>query len=825
MRNRTLRRAISLGLCAVMGLSLAGCSKNGGGLGNLLSGGSSSGNGAAVSDASDSSVAKNAVYHESGTLELDGFDYMGNLFYANGKAYIWTTVYDNSYDGYGEEPMPIAVAEDAPEVIEEAGAEEAVEGEDLGETADIIGGEDDVMEPYPDEYVPQPETLKIACFEGNGENLVYTTITHPVDVYTNNLTMDNDGNYILIENHNDYDEATGADNSTTTISKYDVNGTLLESKPIDLSKLGEYAYVSNVAVTKDGSVLLASDRDILVCNPDLSVKGSIKINEDEYLSNVLVTGSGDAILTTYRNEGANGYYRINTDNMTASETITLPANWSWCFAGAQYDFYYTDGKCMKGYNIGDAEPTEVFNYFDSDVEPNGIGNICPVSDTVLAVSTYDTETYNFDHIAFYTKVDPKDVADRQIITLGCIYPSMVLSKRIVDYNKTNTEYRVRIVDYDQYNTPEDYNLGAKQLDRDIITGNAPDIIVLDYTMNPAKYSSKGVFEPLDKYLESDPDVKREDLLQNVLNIGSYNGKLYTITPDFSINSFMVKKSIVGDEKLTFAKMKEIENQTQGNFWYKNETQATDVMRNVISATYDEYLDLATGKCNFDSPEFVELLNYAAQYPAEIDWEHYEYDYSEDYYSRFRSNKVLGNSCYISTFRDFNYQINACFDKDYVITGFPCTDGVGAVLTGGTNMGINDKSKFKDEAWNFVKYFFMDEYQDSLQYSLPIKRASLLKKAAKDQEKQFWTDENGEKQYYDDTYWIGDQEFIIDPMTQEEIDYLVNYIETIDKFEFYDDEIFKLIEEEAKPFFAGQKSAEEVSKIIQSRVQIYVNENN
>ena len=41
---------------------------------------------------------------------------------------------------------------------------------------------------------------------------------------------------------------------------------------------------------------------------------------------------------------------------------------------------------------------------------------------------------------------------------------------------------------------------------------------------------------------------------------------------------------------------------------------------------------------------------------------------------------------------------------------------------------------------------------------------------------------------------------------------------------FDNEIFKIIEEEAEGYFQGQKTVDDVAGIIQSRVQIYVNEN-
>ena len=41
---------------------------------------------------------------------------------------------------------------------------------------------------------------------------------------------------------------------------------------------------------------------------------------------------------------------------------------------------------------------------------------------------------------------------------------------------------------------------------------------------------------------------------------------------------------------------------------------------------------------------------------------------------------------------------------------------------------------------------------------------------------------------------------------------------------YDQELMNIISEESAAFFSGQKSAKDVAAIIQSRVQIYVNEN-
>ena len=77
--------------------------------------------------------------------------------------------------------------------------------------------------------------------------------------------------------------------------------------------------------------------------------------------------------------------------------------------------------------------------------------------------------------------------------------------------------------------------------------------------------------------------------------------------------------------------------------------------------------------------------------------------------------------------------------------------------------------------------------------------------------------------YEQTTWVNGEEVKMEPLTQEQVDYFMSIINSVDGSYNYDDELVTVVSEEAAAFFAGQKSAEEVAKLIQSRVQIYVNE--
>ena len=61
------------------------------------------------------------------------------------------------------------------------------------------------------------------------------------------------------------------------------------------------------------------------------------------------------------------------------------------------------------------------------------------------------------------------------------------------------------------------------------------------------------------------------------------------------------------------------------------------------------------------------------------------------------------------------------------------------------------------------------------------------------------------------------------MTQEQADKLMELIESTDKVANYDSSIYDIVTEQAAAFFAGQKSAEEVAKLVQSKANIFVNE--
>ena len=113
----------------------------------------------------------------------------------------------------------------------------------------------------------------------------------------------------------------------------------------------------------------------------------------------------------------------------------------------------------------------------------------------------------------------------------------------------------------------------------------------------------------------------------------------------------------------------------------------------------------------------------------------------------------------------------------------------------------------------------------MSYGFPVKRSALEKQFAKDMEKEYTTDANGNQVEQMKTSWgYDDYEIDIYAATQEEIDAVRTIIESAEKASTsVNEELINIITEETGAFFKGQKSAKETADIIQNRVQIYMKE--
>lgn len=642
--------------------------------------------------------------------------------------------------------------------------------------------------------------------------------------------VDEEENYYAVLNEYMYDDSN-PDNiiqeNNYFLVKLDAQGKELWKRPLNEKKEEDY-WVQWMKLLTDGQLIMKDNKGVYIYDKDGNPVRELKLNcePDEY-AEAYQMQDGSLVLGTYSSEtNKTAYSRLNTQTGELSEAYSIPGNSNAysVYPGAGYDFLLVGSGSIYGYNLGDTETKKLMNFVDSDLNAGYIYNVTAVSETEfygMISDDLDGRTV----LLKFTKVDPKDVKDKKIITLACNGLNWNVRRQVVAFNKSNPDYRIQIQDYYEYNTEEDFTAGLTRLNTDIASGKVPDILIGDYRMPTESYASKGLFEDLYPFIDNDAEMSREDFFPNVLAAYETDGKLYHLVPQFTIHTVSGKTSEVGKETgWTLDELEALMETKPEEMQVFAETTRDTMLNCIIQVSGHQFINWSSGECNFNSKGFIDLLEFVKDFPEELGEDYYNDKFWQEYEVMWREGKVLLNMTYLDSFATYNHIKKVVFGEDITLIGFPAENRKGSAINPQLDIMMSSKSKHKEGCWQFMRYFLTDEYQEKQEYGWPLSLKQVDKLAEAAKKKPQYEDENGNMVEYEQKYTVGGVELTVTPMTQEEIDEVLAFVKSVDQVYSYDESLLNIITEEAAPFFAGQKSAKEVADIIQSRVQIYVNEN-
>ncbi len=646
----------------------------------------------------------------------------------------------------------------------------------------------------------------------------------------NSFAADSQGNLYCLRNVYVYDD--GSDNSEDlyyleqkTLDDETIFSVSLNEVP-EIKQIEEqqgWLYINGL-YAEDDALYLVCGSSILKFDKNGNIVGSvIKQDTENVLDGASIVRGRDGKYAAV-NYGDTGMkiYPVDLVNGTIGTGTELPGN-SYSFSfypGSGYDFYVSDNYAVYGYNLGDTTVTKLMSYVDSDIDVWQINNIIPISDTEF-YGSYSSASDWQDGISKFTKVDPKDVKDRQVITLAMASTDWNVKSRVIEFNKKNDTYRISLIDYSS--ETGEYEEGISKMNTDIVSGKIPDIILLDDSMPADSYISKGLFADLLPMIEKDEEIDENDLMPNVVEAFSTDGKLYRLVPTYSIRTMAAKTSDVGEERgWTIEEAMALwDSKPEGTEFIAGATRS-EMLNMCMNFAGSQFVNYSTGDCDFNNEEFLNLLEFLKRFPVEMSDDYYTDEYWNSYDSLWRSGKVITQQMYLSDFRNFNYTEKGSFGEPITLIGFPSADQDGSVIMPTMQFAISAKSKNQEAAWQFLRYYLTEEYQEEAP-GFPLSMKVLEMRAKEAMDRPYYLDENGNKEYYDDVIYIDDVEITIDPMTQEEVDRFMENLKTFKNVGRYDDTLINIISEEAEPYFNGQKNASEVAKIIQERAQIYLRE--
>lgn len=392
-----------------------------------------------------------------------------------------------------------------------------------------------------------------------------------------------------------------------------------------------------------------------------------------------------------------------------------------------------------------------------------------------------------------------------------IYSWLILDYKlydsISDFNKRNTEYEIQLAEYNEGS----YSDRITQLNLDITSGNIPDILVVEESMPVKSYIDKGLFADIYGFIDNDPDIKREDFLDSVFKAYERDGKLYEVVPEFSIGTVEGKTSLVGEKQgRTAEEFIALAEKYPDKKMMNGFTTKSGALDLLLRYSFARFADPSTGECSFNSEDFIKLLEFCNKFPLEEDENYFK---NENWFSDEAADLLNGNTLFSATYVINNFRAirrleHTTFGEPITLMGYPEAGGNGSVIVPVAQYAVFDASPNKEGAWEFLKYFYSEEYQNAIVssgYNFPV-RLSSLALAAENAKK-----ENNEIDYGANT--DEDNQRIFDLLNSAAGGVIENDII-----------IFNIIEEETMTYFSGKKSAKEAAEVIQNRVQNYIDEN-
>ncbi len=613
----------------------------------------------------------------------------------------------------------------------------------------------------------------------------------------------------------------------------DTDGSEISTSLLDYP-VGEDTYfnISSLYLDDKGNALVPADMILLGVAPDGSV--AYEIESDEYLNSIVRLKDGRTGVTCWGDNGMS-LLLVDTENGTLGEQVSLPGNaYDLLPGGGDYDLCFRSGSNLYGVKLETGESEKILNWINCDINGdymNGL-NIQP-DGTITGVMSNNRGEKSDTEFVTLSRVPADSLPPKQTLTMAVMYLDYDMSDRLIEFNRKSDSVRIELRDYSEYNTEDDYSAGQTKLTTEILSGKLPDILSLN-GLPYSQLAGKGLLEDLYPYLDADPELSRDDLFPTVLKAMELNGGLYRICPSFSIQSLIGAPSVVGEEPgWNYEQFREaLASMPEGCTPLDQYTTRDAVLNYLLSLDMNDFVDWSTGKCSFDSQEFVDILVFANSFLADFDWNNYEWTPDESSQTRIAQGRQMLMQSGIYSIDDVLYN-DMYFGGDSTYIGWPTNNGIGNMLylaDGAYAMSASCANK--EAAWEFMRSVLSKDYQSAL-YGLPVRKdvfEEKLKEAMtpeymKDENGNYLLDENGEKiEISRGGVGFGDgTTYEIYALSEKQAEKLRNLIDTTTKVMDQNEAILGIVQEQAAAYFAGQKAPEEVARLVQSKANIYVNE--
>ncbi|MBO4651518.1 MAG: carbohydrate ABC transporter substrate-binding protein [Clostridiales bacterium] len=427
----------------------------------------------------------------------------------------------------------------------------------------------------------------------------------------------------------------------------------------------------------------------------------------------------------------------------------------------------------------------------------------------------------------------------QIGTLGGVTSEFY--EQVIDYNvdpNHDARIQMRFFDNEIEYSGDDYlkSVGefSDKIYLEMLSGDGPDILMNFSSL--CQFDTEDVLVDLNTYIDGDKGLNRADYFDNILNAFESSEKLYHIPVCVNIDGYIGNKDLIGERTgWTYEEFDQIASSLPKDVSMIEETEYASFLQMLLLVSSSYYVDYGTKEVKFEGPDFKKALEISKKYGVEhitddgmdIGMSHVDIwtdsmMMPQDEADPFEEGLLALRRVYIYGIRNYVSEYQT-LKKKSVFVGIPSPNGTGMTASPVLTFAISASSKCKDEAWDFIRFFFEEDQQTKFsinEYSIPLNRKALDAKI--DDDIRYYEEEKKFVEENKDMFSELPDEYFYEITPEIKADFL-KLVEAVSTSENMDPAIMAIINEDSAAYFAGQKSVDDVAKLIQNRARTKVSE--
>jgi len=526
----------------------------------------------------------------------------------------------------------------------------------------------------------------------------------------------------------------------------------------------------------------------------------------------VISCGDDAICTTYE-KGADSYAQVMyLDGASKEKNYKISGDGSLITYDNKLGIIYSDG---KGLNVIESDASRLlFSYEGRNIRPDQIKVIKTDGDNILlwgnssdgASTKLITLSLTDDFESPDKKEKEKEKLDRfgrRVIYLYSFIQPLDdrLSDIIDSFNERANDCQIVVMSHS-----DNESMYGNDIAKMISDGTFPDVLFSYYTPTIYKFAEDGLLENLLPYIEKSSTVSVSDFDENVLDGYTVNSELIGLPAYIMFDSlwtvdWLEAKTEIGWSYEDFFA------------WYKAAANPAGPLNSkehlfekIFTPLLNECID-ATGTAHFDNEKFIYLLTSIKD--LGISTKALGKKESFDIINEWNNDD---KKCWLGTSiisYDNLYGIGYSHGKEANIVGYPSYDGNLIVYYDMPALSISAISEVKDDAYSFVQYYLTyiaSENSPNIMNQNYIYTYKKNRQNSINASLELVKDNSTETQIMEKS--IEAAELLLENARQK--DYRTDYI-------------VEIVKEESMSYFSGEKDIDETCKIINSRVQIYLDE--